>query len=236
MTDRWSARLSEYLDGDVAERERREIERHLESCAQCRDTLASLTDLKARARELPPIAPATDLWPQIAARLPAARQPASRPGWLGRRLSLSLPQMAGLTVGLMVLSASIAWWMVGRAPWLVTREPSVAAGRPLAVGSGPAAPSPTQAPAIASASFVDARYDATIADLQRTLEQGRDRLDPKTIRVLEKNLAIIDRAVTDARRAVDADPSSLYLREHLASMMMQKVDLLRQAAVLASQG
>jgi hypothetical protein len=83
---------------------------------------------------------------------------------------------------------------------------------------------------------VDARYDATIADLQRTLEEGRSRLDPKTIRVLEKNLKIIDRAVADARRAVDADPSSLYLREHLASMMKQKVSLLRQAAVLASQG
>jgi hypothetical protein len=233
MTDRFSERLSEYLDGDLAERERLEIERHLPTCAECRDTLAALTDLRERARALPPIAPATDLWPQIAARLPAATP---RAGWLGRRLSLSLPQMAGAAVALMVLSAGIAWWMVGRAPWLVTREPSAAAGRPLVVGSGPTAPSPTQAPEMASASFVDARYDATIAELQRTLEQGRDRLDPRTVRVLEKNLAIIDKAVTEARRAVDADPSSVYLREHLASMMKQKVDLLRQAAVLASQG
>jgi len=236
MTDRFSARLSEYLDGDLTERDRRELERHLEGCSECRDTLASLTDLKARAQALPRIAPATDLWPQIAARLPATPRPSRASSWLGRRLSLSLPQMAGMALGLMVLSAGIAWWMVGRAPWLVTREPSAAAGRPLAVGSGPAAPSPTESSTIASASFVDARYDATIAELQRTLEQGRDRLDPKTIRVLEKNLAIIDRAVTDARRAVDADPSSVYLREHLASMMKQKVDLLRQAAVLASQG
>ena len=71
---------------------------------------------------------------------------------------------------------------------------------------------------------------------QQVLEQERSRLDPRTVRALEKNLKIIDRAVADARRAVDADPSSLYLREHLASMMKQKVSLLRQATMLASQG
>jgi hypothetical protein len=84
-----------------------------------------------------------------------------------------------------------------------------------------------------AAAFDDPRYDATIAELQGILEHERSRLDPNTVKVVEKNLAIIDRAVTEARRAVAADPSSVYLREHLARVMMQKVSLLRQATQYA---
>jgi hypothetical protein len=133
--------------------------------------------------------------------------------------------------------------MVGRAPWLVTRGPSELGGRPsVAIGTGtnPAAPSPSPLAGAATgaamnAAFVDPRYDAAIAELQRILDNERSRLDPNTVRVVEKNLRIIDRAVADARRAVQADPSSLYLREHLARVMKQKVTLLRQATMIAGQ-
>jgi hypothetical protein len=77
------------------------------------------------------------------------------------------------------------------------------------------------------------RYDAAVADLERTLEEGRGRLDPRTLQVVEKNLHIIDRAIEDARRAVAADPGNTWLRSHLAATMKRKVDLLRSATMLA---
>lgn len=250
MNDRWTDRLSEYLDGVLAERERRELEAHLEDCAACRATVEELRAVMARARALEPLVPGSDLWPGVAARM--APRSAAPAGWWSWRLSLSLPQAALAATALVVLSVGLSW-MVGRAPWLVTRGPSELGNRPLAAGTDPAAPSPTPAVAgttprmtrgstagtaagpAASAAFVDARYDATIAELQRILEQERPRLDPNTVRVVEKNLQIIDRAVLDARRAVEADPSSLYLREHLARVMKQKVSLLRQATMIAGQ-
>jgi hypothetical protein len=244
MSDRWTARLSEYLDDDLAERERRELEAHLESCPACRVALDELRLVLAEARKLEPSAPPTDLWPGIAARMGERRPARSAPAWREWRMSLSLPQAAAAAAALVVISVGISW-MVGRAPWLVTRGPSENGGRPFAVGTRPAAPSPAPpsagdapggaASSASSAAFVDPRYDAMIAELQRILDEERSRLDPNTVKVLEKNLKIIDGAVADARRAVEADPSSLYLREHLARVMKQKMSLLRQATMIAGQ-
>jgi hypothetical protein len=73
-----------------------------------------------------------------------------------------------------------------------------------------------------------------VADLERVLEQGRGTLDTTTVRVIERNLALIDRAITDARRALAADPGNTYLNAHLARTMRRKIDLLRQAATIVA--
>ena len=75
-------------------------------------------------------------------------------------------------------------------------------------------------------------YAAAVADLERVLEQGRGKLDSTTIKVIEQNLAAIDRAIADAQRALEADSANLYLNTHLAETMRRKLDLLRQAAAL----
>jgi hypothetical protein len=79
----------------------------------------------------------------------------------------------------------------------------------------------------------DGRYAAQVADLERALARGRGRLDTATVYVIEKNLAIIDRAIRDAQTALAADPANSYLHLHLAHEMRRKLELLRQAAVLA---
>lgn len=66
------------------------------------------------------------------------------------------------------------------------------------------------------------------------LAAGRNTLDSGTVRVLEQNLALIDRAIGDAQRALAADPGNAYLNAHLARTMRQKLDLLRHAATLAA--
>jgi hypothetical protein len=66
------------------------------------------------------------------------------------------------------------------------------------------------------------------------LDAGRDRLDPRTVSVLEKNLTVIDSAVAEAQRAVAADPANAYLNSHLVRTLRRKVELLRQAATLVS--
>jgi hypothetical protein len=54
------------------------------------------------------------------------------------------------------------------------------------------------------------------------------------VRVIEKNLGIIDRAIRDAQSALAADPGNAYLNQHLARETRRKLELLRQAATLAS--
>jgi len=76
--------------------------------------------------------------------------------------------------------------------------------------------------------------DARVAELQKALDQGRGRLDSNTVRVIEKNLDIIDAAIGEARRALAADPANQYLNVHLADTMRRKLELLRQASALVN--
>src|SRR6476646_614394 len=66
MTDRWTDRLSEYLDGDLPDNERVALEAHLQECAECPGVLADLRQVVSRAHGLQPLMPAQDLWPAIA--------------------------------------------------------------------------------------------------------------------------------------------------------------------------
>src|SRR6266496_5228482 len=66
MSDTWTNRLSEYLDGDLPEKELAGLEAHLPGCADCRATLQQLRRVVARAQALDDRPPTADLWPAIA--------------------------------------------------------------------------------------------------------------------------------------------------------------------------
>lgn len=217
--DPWTAKLSEYLDGQLAPNERAAVQRHLAACPACTAVLAELRAVAKRAAGLAARDPATDLWPGIAERLaprPAlARGAEPREG--RRRWSFSLPQLAAAALTLMAASGGAAWWLAEHRP--AEREPLAAAARGALV-----------IPAAAAAD-----YDRAVADLERVLAAGRGTLDTATVRVLERNLAAIDRAIADARRALAADPASGYLNAHLARTLRLKLDLLRRAAALTAR-
>jgi anti-sigma factor RsiW len=225
MSDQWIDRLSEYLDGELDPGERIAIEAHLGSCPECTALLADLRRVIGRARRAEQRGPRNDLWPGIASRIGARLTTApdivdlpSRPSRT-RRWSFSLPQLAAAAVLLMTFSGAIVWRL--RAPALSSTNTATI---PVPAGS----PAAVQARATASQSYATA-----VADLERVLARGRGQLDTTTVRVIEENLAAIDRAIDQAQRALDADPANLYLNTHLAETMRRKLDLLRQAATLA---
>jgi hypothetical protein len=52
------------------------------------------------------------------------------------------------------------------------------------------------------------------------------------VRKVEEKLALIDKAIDEARQALSTDPSNAYLNRHLAGTMRRKLDLLRRTAAL----
>jgi hypothetical protein len=80
----------------------------------------------------------------------------------------------------------------------------------------------------------DADYDNAVADLEKALEAGRNRLDPETVSILEENLRTIDQAIDQARKALRADPANAYLNNHFAASRNRKLALLRRASALAA--
>jgi len=205
MTDQWTDRLSDYLDGHLGAAERAALEAHLPECGGCRATLAELRRVLARARTLEDRPPATDLWSGIAERIqirPAARR------W---RVSFNVPQLVAAGVALVLVG--------GGAAALLRNRPQ---------------PTPTPVPAVVPVATGWTSYAMAITRLEAALAENRGRLDTATVRVVEQSLATIDRAIADAQRALAADPASAYLNHHLAHTMRRKVDLLRRANALAS--
>jgi len=179
------------------------------------------------AARLEPHAPPRDLWPGIAARIGAA--PARRPtraAWRERMWSFTLPQLAAAGFLLALLSGGAMWFLLSRS--------AVGTGREGPVALVPSLRPTTMTTGAVTASFDTRQYDSAIAELEGVLRQHRAELDTSTVRIIEQNLAVIDQATDQARRALAADPANPYLNGHLAEQMLRKVDLLRQATALVS--
>jgi hypothetical protein len=216
MTDKWNDRLSEYIDDELTPDERAQLEAHLASCAECALTLEELREVVARAGTLPARPPADDLWPGIEPRVMSAPGSSVVPFQVRamRRFSFTLPQLVAAGLALMVMSGGGVWVLQhgGRA----TSMPPIAAADPTVV----------------PAALSDPRYDEAIADLEQTLEAGGADLDPGTVKILEANLAAIDKAIAQSREALAGDPANVYLNNHLAETRQRKLALLRRATSL----
>lgn len=212
--DRWTDRLSDYVDDELDGPERNALEQHLLQCEACRRALDEIRRVTARAARLPLRAPERDLWPGIEHRIRAIR-PARR------TITLSLPQLAAAAVLLVALSGGLIWTLRGPARVAETARD----GSPVSGTEHPSARVPV--------SLADQTYDRAVADLQRTLDERRGRLDPNTIEIVEKNLRVIDGAIAQAQRALAADPSNVYLNGHLADARRRKLALLRSVSLLS---
>jgi anti-sigma factor RsiW len=217
--------LSAYLDGELNARARDAVETHLRDCAECTALLAELSSVVTSARTLEDRGPDTDLWPGIARRIGAAPDHetplpmrSSIPfRAIARQFSFSLPQLVAAAVFVALLSGGVVWWAL--------RAPNPADGR-----ADKLVATPTGSADASTADFEIHHYDQAVAELQQALNQNRSRLDPETVRTVESNLAVIDAAIVQARRALVADPANPYLSGHLAEQMRRKIRVLQRTA------
>jgi putative zinc finger protein len=224
-TDAFTSQLSDYIDDELSAAERQSVERHLAECGTCRATLGELRRVVAQAANLNDAAPVNDLWPGIDARIhggPATARVSPFRRAISARLSFTIPEVAAAGLTLMVLSGGLVWM--------------ARSGDPRADVQPIRAQVQEEEPAVTPATFANKHYDAAVAELERTLDDGRKSLDPETVRVLEQNLAAIDRAIDQCRRALESDPSNVYLNTHLADARQRKLVLLRRATALATKG
>jgi len=220
MTNRdpWTARLSEYVDGELPADERVELERHLETCGECRAIVGDLGRLRDAAGALADREPPRDLWPGIETRIGGEAHVLP----FRRRWTFTLPQLAAAAALLVAVGAG------GTAIALRSAATPAAPG-PAVIGTTDSGVAPM---ALTAASTT---FDDAVADLERVLAEHRDHLDSTTVRVLEQSLRSIDRAIAQARTALATDPNDPYLNAHLAETMRRKLNLMRRAVTLVAE-
>jgi hypothetical protein len=177
--------------------------------------------------------PSRDLWAGISTRmalthLPASSTPAT-PLTTGRSITFSLPQLA-MAASLLIAVASGLTYLAA------TRAPATAASTNGPVIQAYGLPDDQNGGQVVQANFADAQFNAAVSDLEKILRDDRDRLDPRTVQIIERNLQAIDDAINEARAALNDDPANPYLNSHLADARRRKLDLLRHATSLASAG
>lgn len=234
MTNDWTDRLSEYLDGALSPAEQAACEAWLAANAAGRVLLEEIRGVVAKAKTLPDAPVPEAVWAGISAGLgprtpgrsgglvaiDAARRPAASPSY--RRWSFTPIQALAAAAALLLIGGGVA---IGVRVRLGVKTP-VAVGPN--IGGGPVE-QPRVTPVAARA---DRSYDRAVDQLQQVLDANRSTLDTSTVRVLERSLTRIDAALAEAQQALANDPRNPYLNDHLARIKRKKLDLLRQSAAL----
>ena len=178
------------------------------------------------------------LWTRRAL-IAASLMAAAGVGYGGARLSASgsrpadpVATLADTPIGTVAESPSIADSLS-----LPTRQPRAESTEPRAAVLASATParSPEMQSAILVVNKVSADYDREIARLQKLIDERRNQLDPVTVGIIEKNLKVIDTAITECKKAIANDPASGFLIESLNQSLRSKVELMRTAALLPSR-
>lgn len=223
MHDEIINQLSAYLDGELPAEERARIDAHVASCAPCRAVLDDLRAIVVTAPYYEGQAPSRDLWAGIAQGIQAEKEVplhGRRAAGDGRRFSLG-----------QLIAASLAFAAIaGGSVYVALKQPAASVQLPETVAQDPSPVDRRPSPSVSNASVRAGEvYDAAVGDLERVLAEGRNQLEPKTLKIIEDNLRIIDRAIAEARSAIAADPANGYLRGQVAANMRRKLDILRQA-------
>ncbi len=229
--------LSELADGSLTGEARARLEAHLHGCEACRSALADIRRIRQAARSMPKELPRKDLWDGISARLDAGAKVVSidsRRRWLphsGRTWSL----LAAAAVLLIAVSTGLVLIVRGaKVPSQSARssQPAPAAAQTASAHAGDANLVESVEMELQQA---DQHYEKAIAGLEQVARDGRGTLDANTAAVLQKNLGVIDQAISESRAALKAQPTSDTARTSLFEALRRKVELLQDTIALINE-
>lgn len=219
--DLQSDALVDLVDGRLDPAEQRQIERHLEACPDCRALVTDLRSIRASAFMLDRREPAAALWTKLQAAVAAEPKPAAR--------ILMMPNRGNWGVWLGAAAALMLATVIGLLP-LLNRNPAAPVDEPEA-----ATVEVTVDSVAAEFAAAEEHYQKAINDLQTIASKDTGELDPQVAAVLQKNLTVIDQAISESRAALKTQPSNTNAQDGLFDALRTKVALLQQTVELINE-
>jgi Putative zinc-finger len=218
--------IAEFVDGALDAAGQRALERHVEGCAACRALVADLKSIQAAAFTLDRREPPAAIWDAIRARVAAEPRPDDR----GRLLAWPRTRQAW-GVWLAAAAALILATVVSIYSLLREQRPQGPSSAGAAVSDSAGSVASIQAEFQAA----EEHYNKAIAGLEQIAKSESGELDPQTAAVLQKNLQVIDQAISDSRAALTAQPASSDAQDSLFDAMRTKVAVLQQTVELINE-
>jgi anti-sigma factor RsiW len=219
--------LVDLVDGRLDGAEQRNVERHLEGCQDCRALVEDLRTVRAAAFMLDRREPKAATWTKLQAAVAAEPAPKARVLSMGRR---GFGGSVGVWLG--AAAALILATVISLMPLMNRQAPhdDVAPAE-----SAEAAADPTVESVTAEFAAAEKHYQKAIDDLQTIASKDTGELDPQVAAVLQKNLTVIDQAISENRAALKSQPSSSNAQNGLFDALRTKVALLQQTVELINE-
>jgi anti-sigma factor RsiW len=216
--DRYLNAIHELVDGTLGPIRRAELELHLEACDGCRTLAQDLQAIAGTAQSLDVLTPPDRVWQQLAGRLRAEGRVSGAPSAIVRRRSVAILALAAALV-----------LVVGSSLFLLRRETRPGTPPATPIATAPAAPADRNAPTGTAVQSVAAELALTERHFQNVVEQA-SATDPATAAVLQKNLMVMNNAIAESRKALEANPQSTSTQ--LYEMLKQKIRFLQDTIAL----
>jgi hypothetical protein len=220
--------IAEFVDGTLDAASQRDLERHVAGCADCRALVADLKSIQAAAFTLERRDPPARAWNAIRERIAAEPLPDARGrvlAWPRTRTAWGV-WMAAAAALLVVTTAGIV---------SILNEPLAPAHQADVARPASADDAPTAASIAAELNAAEEHYDKAIRGLEQIARSQSGELDAQTAAVLQKNLQVIDQAISDSRAALNSQPTSTDAQDSLFDAMRTKVAVLQQTVELINE-
>ena len=222
--------LVDLVDGRLDGAGQRTVERHLEGCQNCRALVEDLRSIRAAAFMLDRREPKAETWSKVRAAIAAEPAPRGRLIEMGRR---SRAEASTGRCGSVPQRRSILATVIGVMPLL--NRPESAHDDTAQEAAGDPAAEVTVESVTAEFEAAEKHYQKAIDDLQTIANKDTGELDPQVAAVLQKNLTVIDQAITESRDALRSQPSSANAQSGLFDALRSKVALLQQTVELINE-
>jgi anti-sigma factor RsiW len=216
--------IHDYVDDALEPRARADVERHLEGCAECRRLVDDLREIRSAVGRLktdlrePPVR----AWGRLerAIRLEHPSRSTQNPQNTQREFALRFPRALRSTFGWVAAAAILILAAVVGLQFRPGRR---------------AAPdgTSTSAPSSAGLSVSTGEAAQTVeAELRAAEEHYTKAITGLT---LQKNLAVIDQAISESRAALQTQPASEPAQESLVENFKAKIGLLQDTVALINE-
>jgi tetratricopeptide (TPR) repeat protein len=210
--------ISEYLDGTLEARRAAELERHVETCAACREILEDFRAVAEAASRLESPKPGDAVWLKIKARLRAREREFGVAGETGAPPVRARGGMA--PAWKFAAAAALALVLVGTGVFFGLR---------LGRQTVPAAFGDSEKYTLAKLDEAERYYEKAIKALSEAFSSQKGGMAPQVVEMFEKNLSVIDATIQACRQAVLSEPDDLEARNYLLAAYMDKVSFLDTA-------
>ena len=212
--------INDYVDGTSDAFERNAIDGHLASCAACRQMVEDLRELKSATATLEMRQPPVRAWGRIERAIKMDQHDRPRAAFVTGKSLYWLAAAAALVLATIVGLRFLP-------------------GRSTPGGDEPAEMSASArqaAEAIESElRLAESHYENAIKGLEAAAKSDQDALDPRTAATLQKNLAVIDQAISESRAAMRAQPTSEPAQQSLIENFKTKIALLQDTVALINE-